>query len=93
MQKGYVSYRSEDLFAIKKVKNTVPWTYKMKDLNGEEIVETFYKKEFQKTNQTVLRVEKVIRRGGINYMLNGKAPIILFKLLKRLIKERYDCTK
>ena len=65
----------------------------MKDLNGEEIVETFYKKEFQKTNQTVLRVEKVIRRGGINYMLNGKAPIILFKLLKRLIKERYDCTK
>ena len=93
MQKGYVSYRSEDLFAIKKVKNTVPWTYKMKDLNGEEIVETFYKKEFQKTNQTVLRVENVIRRGGINYMLNGKAPIILFKLLKRLIKERYDCTK
>ena len=36
----------------------------MKDLNGEEIVETFYKKEFQKTNQRVLRVEKVIRRGG-----------------------------
>ena len=26
-------------------------------------------------------------------MLNGKAPITLFKLLKRLIKERYDCTK
>ena len=64
MQKGYVSYRSEDLFAIKKVKNTVPWTYEMKDQNGEEIVETFYKKEFQKTNQRVLRVEKVIRRGG-----------------------------
>ena len=65
----------------------------MKDLNGEEIVETLYKKEFRKTNQTVLRVEKVIRRGGINYMLNEKAPTILFKLLKRLIKERCDCTK
>ena len=64
MQKGYVPHRSEDVFAIKKVKNTVPWTYKMTDLNGEEIVETFYKKEFRKTNQTVLRVEKVIRRGG-----------------------------
>ena len=33
------------------------------------------------------------KEGGINYMLNGKAPITLFKLLKRLIKERYDCTK
>ena len=40
----------------------------MKDLNGEEIVETFYKKEFRKTNQTVLRVEKVIRRGDKLYV-------------------------
>ena len=40
----------------------------MKDLNGEEIVETLYKKEFRKTNQTVLRVEKVIRRGDKLYV-------------------------
>ena len=32
---------------IKKVKNTVPWTYFISDLNGEEIVGTFYEKELQ----------------------------------------------
>ena len=33
---------------IKKVKNTVPWTYIISDLNGEEIVRMFYEKELQK---------------------------------------------
>ena len=38
---------------IKKVKNTVPWTYVISDLNGEEIVEVFYEKELTKINQKV----------------------------------------
>ena len=40
------------------------WTYVNSDLNGEEIVETFYKKDFRKTNQKEFRVEKVIKRKG-----------------------------
>ena len=40
--KGYVANWSEDLFQIKNVKNTVPWTYVISDLNGEEIVGFFY---------------------------------------------------
>ena len=47
---------------IIKVKNTVPWTCVTNDLNGEEIVETFYENEFQKTNQKEVRTEKVIKR-------------------------------
>ena len=35
---------------IKNLKNTVPLTYVIEDLNGEEIVGTFYEKELQKTN-------------------------------------------
>ena len=42
---------SEEVFVIKKVKNTIPWTYAINDLNGEEIIETFYEKELQKTSQ------------------------------------------
>ena len=38
------------MFVVKKVKNTTPWTYVLNDLNGEEIVESFYVKELQKTN-------------------------------------------
>ena len=49
---------------IKKVKNTVLWTYVISDLKGEEVVRTFCKKELQKTNQKEFRVEKVIKRKG-----------------------------
>ena len=40
--KGYTPNWSEDVFVIKKVKNTVLWTYVINDLNGEESTETFY---------------------------------------------------
>ena len=49
--KGYTLNWSEEVFVIKKIKNTVPWTYVINDLNGEEIIGTFYEKELQKTNQ------------------------------------------
>ena len=60
--KGYVSDWPEEDFMIKRVKNTVPGTYVIIDLNGEKIVGTFYEREFQKTNQTKFRIEKVIKR-------------------------------
>ena len=34
------------------------------DLNGEEIIGTFYEEELQKTNQQEFRIEKVIKRKG-----------------------------
>ena len=48
-------------FVIKNVKNTVPWTYGLNDLKGEEIVETFCESELQKTNQNMFRIENVIK--------------------------------
>ena len=62
--KRYTPNWSEEVFIIKKVKNTVPWTYVINDLNGEEIIGTFYEKELQKTNQKEFRIEKVIKRKG-----------------------------
>ena len=59
LAKGYAPNCSEEIYVIKKVKNTVPWTYVIKDLNGEEIIGIFYEKELQKTNQ-----EEVIKRKG-----------------------------
>ena len=49
---------------IKKVKNTVSWSYVVNDLNGKEIAGTFYENELQKTNQKEFRIEKVIKRKG-----------------------------
>ena len=48
----------------KKVKNTMPWTYIISDLKGENIVGMFYQKELQKPNQKEFRVEKVTKRKG-----------------------------
>ena len=42
--KGYVPNWFREIFVIRKVKNTVPWTYLISDLNGKEIVGTFYEK-------------------------------------------------
>ena len=47
---------------MSKFKNTVPWTYVVNDLNGEEIVGTFHENEQQKTNQEEFRIEKVIKK-------------------------------
>ena len=49
--KGYTPNWSEEVFVIKEIKNTVPWTTVINDLNGKEIIESFYEKELQKTNQ------------------------------------------
>ena len=42
--KGYTPNWSEEVFVIKKVKNTVPWKYVVNDLNGIEIIGTFFEK-------------------------------------------------
>ena len=62
--KGYVPNWLEEIFVFKKVKNTVPWTYDINDLNNEEIIGSFYEKELQKTNQKEFRIEKILKRKG-----------------------------
>ena len=74
----YVPNWSEEVFVIKNVKNTVPWTYVISDFKGEEIVGTFYEKELQKTNQKKFRVEKVIKRKDNKLFVKWKAYDIFF---------------
>ena len=57
---------SEEVFIIKKVKNTIPWTYVINDLNREEII------GLQKTNQEEFRIEKAIRRKGDKLYVKSK---------------------
>ena len=60
--KSYVPNWSEEVFVIKKVENTVPWTYLISELKGKEIFGTFYENKLQKTNQKEFRIEKIIKR-------------------------------
>ena len=62
----------------KKIKDTVPWTYVINDLNGEEIIETFYEKELQKTNQEKFRRGKVIKKKGNKLYVKWKGSDVSF---------------
>ena len=62
--KGYTPNWSKEVFVVSKIKNTVPLTYVVNDLNGEEITGSFYEKELQKTSQEKFRIEKVLKRKG-----------------------------
>ena len=49
-----------------KIKNTVPWTYVISDLNSEPIAGSFHekKKKMQKTSLEKFRIEKVPKIKG-----------------------------
>ena len=63
---------SEDGFVIIKIKITLPWTYVIDDLNGEEIIGTFSAKGLQNTNQREFKIEKVIKIKGNNLYVKRK---------------------
>ena len=73
--KVYTPNYSEEIFVIQRIKNSVPWTYVINNLNGEIINGIFYEKELQKTNQEEFKIEKVIGKKETSYMSNGKNMI------------------
>ena len=61
-EKGYTTRWTEEIFTIKKIRDTNPITYKLEDLQGEEIKGSFYEPELQKTGQQIYRIEKIIKK-------------------------------
>ena len=47
--KGYTPNWSNEIFIFNKINDTIPYTCNIKDLNGEEIIGSFYDRELQKT--------------------------------------------
>ena len=60
--KGYTPNWTEEIFIVDKIQYSNPITYKLKDLNNEEIQGSFYEPELLKAKQEVFRIDKVIRR-------------------------------
>ena len=61
LTKVYTSNWSRETFLIKKVKNVVPWTYVVNELNGVEIWWNFLCKRIVKKNHKYFRIEKVMK--------------------------------
>ena len=70
---AFICNWSQEIFVIKKVKNRVPWTHVINDLNNEEIIGSFYEKELQKTNQKEFRIEKILKGKGDKLYVKWKA--------------------
>ena len=71
-EKGYTTRWTEEIFTITKINRTSPVTYKIADLNGEEIEGSFYEPELQKTSQQLFRIERVIEKGKNKSLVKWK---------------------
>ena len=60
--KGYTPNWTEEIFLIDKIQSTNPITYRLKDLNNEEIQGSYYEPELLKPKQDIFRIDKVIWR-------------------------------
>ena len=70
---------SEEVFVIRKVKNTVLWIYVINHFNNEEIIGTFYEeKKTTKDQSTRIRIRKVIQKKGDKLYVKWKGYDTLF---------------
>ena len=69
---------SEEVFVIKRTKNTVLWTYVINDIYGEEIVVTFFKNQLLQKQLKKFRLEKFIKRNRDKLYVRWKGHNNLF---------------
>ena len=77
-EKGYTTNWHEEVFIVIKIRNTVPWTYVINDLSGEEISGTFYESNYRRLIKKNSEQKKQLKEKVINYMSNEKAMIVHF---------------
>ena len=71
-EKGATANWSEEVYEVSEILPTRPITYKLRDLAGEDIQGGFYNEQLQKTNLTIYRIDKILRkrtRQGVNEVL------------------------
>ena len=70
-ERGFHPNWTEEVFTVVEVKDTIPVTYKLKDLNDEVLDGSFCNEELQKTEQDLYRVEKVLTKkiNGVEHAL------------------------
>lgn len=71
-RKGYLPNFTEEIFIISKVLKTNPITYKIKDMNNEEIIGSFYEQEMGKYESELFEVEKILKRSRGKVLVKWK---------------------
>ena len=72
-EKGYTTNWSEEYFTVDRRLMRNPPTYRLKDLNGEQLLGVFYERELQKiTPPDEFAVEKVVRKRNGKYLVKWR---------------------
>lgn len=72
-EKGYTTNWSEEYFKVSRRLMRRPPTYRLRDLNGEELMGVFYEREMQKiTPPDEHIVEKILRKRGNRYLVKWR---------------------
>ena len=81
--KGYTKNWSRETFINDCVLKINPWTYKMKDLNGEKVIGSFYAKEL------LMSKLKISYHPGSNILIRDKIKVVhvdnactIFRIMK-----------
>ena len=73
---GYTQNWSEEVFFVRKIKDTVPWIFVISDLNCEKIAGSFHERNYKNNSQEKFGIEKDLKVTGTNCMSNGKDRVI-----------------
>ena len=65
-EKRYTPNRTEEIFAVDKINMTNPVTHQVRNLNNENILDSFYTRELSPVKQNIFRIEKVIKKDNKN---------------------------
>ena len=71
-RKGYLPNFTEEVFIIAEVLKTNPVTYKIKDMNNEVIIGSFYEQEMVKYESELYEVEKILKRNKDKLLVKWK---------------------
>jgi transposase InsO family protein len=71
-RKGYLPNFTTEIFLIAQVLDTNPPTYKLKDLDDEEVIGSFYEEEMVKYDNDIFEVEKIIRKNKGKLLVKWK---------------------
>ena len=66
------------MFRISKIVLTIPTTYKLIEINWEEIEGSFYEQELQKLARITFRFENVLKRQGEKSLVKWMGYLKLF---------------
>jgi hypothetical protein len=70
--KGYLPNFTRELFIIFKLLKTKPVNYRLKDMDGEEVIGSFYLGELSKYSSDVNEIDKILKKGTGKLLVRWK---------------------